>query len=383
MPVNESASPEPATAGVSEASRSRIPVFVGGALAGAALAGAMAFAFISDRRDAEPAPVAAVQKVTDPACRIDPIVKAAEAGDGSAVYASTGSGSALIVKGKEAAAAGRDRDAEVAFLTACKLEPAQPDDAATLARADAKYNLGRHYASLAQEGAGNRAELSSRAAILLKQSLAVYQAQLGAGHEKARFATQAIAVLENGKAGPAQGSEQVAAVSRPATAPQAPPAPAKTPSASNTAAASKGATPSTAGSPATPQARPAPAAKPARKASEADRTAVAAAPAKPAPSAQRAAAATGIRPSFDCSRARSVPEKIICSDPQLARMDRDLGRLYARAKRDADDPRAFQRVSDREWRRRESECRDRECLVDWYLDRREQLLVQVGDDEDE
>ena len=88
------------------------------------------------------------------------------------------------------------------------------------------------------------------------------------------------------------------------------------------------------------------------------------------------------RPSFDCARARSVPEKIICSDSELARMDRDLGRVYARAKRAADNPRQFQRESDREWRRREAECRDRECLVDWYLDRRAQLTERDDDDED-
>ncbi|MES2632352.1 MAG: hypothetical protein V4669_05235 [Pseudomonadota bacterium] len=366
---------------MAEPSSSRIALVAGGLVALAALAVAVALVVRPDGADASrPEVAAAVEQVTDPSCRIDPIVKRAGAGDGSAVQGATASGSALIVKGKEAAAAGRDRDAEVAFLAACKLEPPQPGAAATLARADAKYNLGRHYASLAQEGAANRGELSARAAILLHQSLAVYQAQLGAEHEKVKFAAQAISVLQGGQAEPARSGEQVAAVAPPPAVTRTTPA-----SATQPATPSKANTPSQPNPPvSSPTASVAPATspKPLRKASEPDRTVVATARPKPAAPAPRTAAMVAERPSFDCARARSVPEKIICSDSELARMDRDLGRVYARAKRAADDPRQFQRESDREWRRREAECRDRECLVDWYLDRRAQLTERDDDDED-
>jgi uncharacterized protein len=84
------------------------------------------------------------------------------------------------------------------------------------------------------------------------------------------------------------------------------------------------------------------------------------------------------KPSFDCAKARSFAERNICSDPELARLDRELGRLYARAKRAAVDPAAFQRQSDAQWRRRERTCRDRSCLVRWYADRREQLAQALA-----
>lgn len=86
------------------------------------------------------------------------------------------------------------------------------------------------------------------------------------------------------------------------------------------------------------------------------------------------AAGSGVRPSFDCAKARSSPERIICADPELSRRDRELGRLHARAKAAAPDPAAFKRQNDEEWRLRESSCRDRACLLAWYDHRREQLM---------
>ena len=79
-------------------------------------------------------------------------------------------------------------------------------------------------------------------------------------------------------------------------------------------------------------------------------------------------------PSFDCTKARSTPEQIICSDAQLALLDRELGRLHARARAVSPDPAAFRRQNDQEWRDREASCRDRECLLRWYAHRRNQLL---------
>ena len=38
--------------------------------------------------------------------------------------------------------------------------------------------------------------------------------------------------------------------------------------------------------------------------------------------------ATTTNPSFDCSKAKSEAEKMVCSDPQLARLDRELNRVY-------------------------------------------------------
>ncbi len=87
----------------------------------------------------------------------------------------------------------------------------------------------------------------------------------------------------------------------------------------------------------------------------------------------------GVRPSFDCGKARSPAERAICADPELAQLDRDLGRLHARAKAAAPDPAAFRRQNDAEWKRREASCRgDGDCLRAWYAERREQLLAVLG-----
>ncbi len=83
-------------------------------------------------------------------------------------------------------------------------------------------------------------------------------------------------------------------------------------------------------------------------------------------------------PSFDCRKARSTPEKIICSDADLARMDRELADLYRAAKSSARDPQEFQKNSAQEWRIREETCRDRACLVQWYEKRKLQLAAAVN-----
>jgi hypothetical protein len=86
-----------------------------------------------------------------------------------------------------------------------------------------------------------------------------------------------------------------------------------------------------------------------------------------------------VQPSFDCRLARSVTEKLICSDAELARLDRDLGRLYARAKAASGDAAAFRRQQQVEWRRREQTCKTRDCLIDWYAYRRRQLNDILGE----
>jgi hypothetical protein len=87
---------------------------------------------------------------------------------------------------------------------------------------------------------------------------------------------------------------------------------------------------------------------------------------------------TPVRPSFDCAKARSRSERLICADPELAALDRDTGRLHARAKAAARDPAAFRRQNDAEWKQREATCRDKACLVAWYSHRRAQLQQVVA-----
>lgn len=83
-------------------------------------------------------------------------------------------------------------------------------------------------------------------------------------------------------------------------------------------------------------------------------------------------------PSFDCAKARSRSEKLICADPELAQLDRELGRLNVRARALSPDPVAFRRAGDVQWKRRETECSDKACLLAWYAERRAQLQEAVA-----
>lgn len=80
------------------------------------------------------------------------------------------------------------------------------------------------------------------------------------------------------------------------------------------------------------------------------------------------------RPSFDCTKARSVSEKMVFSDADQARLDRDLARVYQRAGKLTSDPPAFGRRTSQAWHPRETTCRNRECLLRWYAHRRKQLM---------
>jgi hypothetical protein len=82
-------------------------------------------------------------------------------------------------------------------------------------------------------------------------------------------------------------------------------------------------------------------------------------------------------PSFDCAKAHSPTEHLICSDPQLATLDVELAALYTQAKAAASDQAAFARESRSEWSRRESTCTDKPCLLEWYAQRRAQLTAYL------
>ncbi|MES2940818.1 MAG: hypothetical protein V4864_24280 [Pseudomonadota bacterium] len=339
----------------------------------------------------------------------------------------------MITSGKELAASGRARDAEATFLMACRgaqaVKPADP-----LLVADAQYQLGRHYAALAQQpDAQRRGDLLDRAARLYGASLQVYRARHGADNERTRYAATGLAAVQQQLAGMGRPlpAEPPAAVARapqaaqpaaPAPVPQlqakAAPAPVPAPAPAKPAPQAQAETkpvpppppqvqqqakappkqpapqPQAAPEPARPQVAQAPQ-PPVVKAPPPEpkpqAPAVVQAPPTPKPQApvqarvqppqQSAPPATVARaqPSFDCAKAHSAAERTICSDAELARADRELGRLHARAKAASADPRAFQRRSDAIWRDREANCTSRECLRQWYAQRRAELqTAQVG-----
>jgi len=239
---------------------------------------------------------------------------------------------AFIAIGKEAAAEGRRRDAEIALLMSCRVAD-RVRGSGSLEAADARYQLGRHYDSLARQAdpavAADPSELLRRAQLLYSDSLRIYAAAYGEEHEKARAAAEGLAGLRERLAG---ARETVVAQATMAQAVEA--------------------------------ARPGP-----ERASAHPR----ATPAKPQPRKVEAKP----KPDLGCAGARSVTEKMICSDAELARMDREVGYLHARARVSTHDTWTFKRQDDEELRRRESTCRDRRCLLQWYAHRRSRLLNDI------
>ncbi|WP_156125892.1 lysozyme inhibitor LprI family protein [Paraburkholderia kururiensis] len=78
-------------------------------------------------------------------------------------------------------------------------------------------------------------------------------------------------------------------------------------------------------------------------------------------------------PSFDCQKAKSDAERLICSDAELASQDVALANLFEKAKAAVTDKAAFRERVREQWNYRESACHDRECLVRWYTAQREFL----------
>ena len=311
-------------------------------------------------------------------CSFDRVVARGDSGDGQlrleTNLADKGASDVreLLVRGKEAAASGRPRDAETAFLMACRTAGKLSGSDAILL-ADAMYRLGSHYAAVESAApAAKRGEIRERARTLYATSLQAYRAKYGDGHERTRFAEKGLAALG--------GSDDDAKMVAAATAKPAPErAPAKP-----APEAKKAPTPAPQVALGPPAPKPAP---PAVQAPTPPAVAMAPKPdplppvaAQPAPRrAESVAASTRrARPSFDCGKARSTTERIICADEDLARQDRELGRLHARAKEAAADPRDFQRRSDAEWSRREADCTDRECLQRWYAQRRAALRSEAA-----
>jgi hypothetical protein len=80
-----------------------------------------------------------------------------------------------------------------------------------------------------------------------------------------------------------------------------------------------------------------------------------------------------ITASFDCKKAHSTSEMLICGDAELAALDLDLAQLYNQAKAAAPDKTAFATATTQNWNWREHNCRDKACLVNWYADQKQRF----------
>lgn len=83
--------------------------------------------------------------------------------------------------------------------------------------------------------------------------------------------------------------------------------------------------------------------------------------------------------SFDCRKAHSDAEKLICADHDLIARDADLFKHYVATKARvralllADQFGRFITEGKLAWTQREAQCHFRECVVDWYASREAQL----------
>ena len=85
-------------------------------------------------------------------------------------------------------------------------------------------------------------------------------------------------------------------------------------------------------------------------------------------------------PSFDCAKAGSAAEKLVCSDPRLAAMDRETARLYRLASTDPKLPAgqlAQLKGAQRGWIKGRDDCwkddDQRGCIVSSYAQRVHEL----------
>lgn len=84
------------------------------------------------------------------------------------------------------------------------------------------------------------------------------------------------------------------------------------------------------------------------------------------------ATAPPIAPSFDCAKAGTDVERLICSSQELARADAELAPLYRAALASAPDKQAF-RDEGKDWIRLRNGCYDEACLSHMYQTRIKQL----------
>ena len=83
--------------------------------------------------------------------------------------------------------------------------------------------------------------------------------------------------------------------------------------------------------------------------------------------------------SFDCAKARSKSERLICGDAHLSALDDTPAALAAAGKKRADSPRAYQRALDEAWLVRQK-CEDIACVESWYARRIQALAAAQPDD---
>ncbi|HGM9964180.1 TPA: DUF4431 domain-containing protein [Providencia stuartii] len=70
--------------------------------------------------------------------------------------------------------------------------------------------------------------------------------------------------------------------------------------------------------------------------------------------------------SFDCAKAQSNVEKLICNTPELSKADDELYVDYLQAKLVTGNSDEFKRLVKKNWELRVKNCDTKSCLLDWY-----------------
>lgn len=258
-------------------------------------------------------------------CDFDPIVPPASAADGHVVAehpfpAGPRAKAKVFVRAAEAAAARhRPRDAEVAWIAACRYsELAGKTPNVPLARVLGR--LGEHYTSVASaaESPALREQLATRARHLLEISAQAYATALGPNAARSRQAQKLLAGFDERLAAAGEAGEPAALL-----APRSDERIAK----ANTRHL-RGPTPTT----------------------------------------------RSLSPSQE-PPAATVPAAPPASDAQIRQLASNLARLQAQAEAVSDDPAGMRRRTQAALAQRD-ECHDRACLLGWYSRRRSQLLAE-------
>ena len=76
---------------------------------------------------------------------------------------------------------------------------------------------------------------------------------------------------------------------------------------------------------------------------------------------------TSCAASYDCAKAGTKVEKMICADPELSKLDKDLSSVYSKVLKESSDPSALKQQQ-REWTKERNKCVNSECIKTKYQD---------------
>ena len=77
-------------------------------------------------------------------------------------------------------------------------------------------------------------------------------------------------------------------------------------------------------------------------------------------------------PSFNCEKASTKIEEMICASPGLSKLDNDLGKAYSKKLKESPDIVSFKQQQ-RNWLKERNKCADETCLKQAYENRMEKL----------